>query len=89
MNTCPFCKGPIEAPPPEFQLTKRQREVYEYIVAAGPNGADVDHVMADLYSSHSGTTLRTAVHYINRVMAPLKIVRKNHRYSVQIVEGDK
>jgi hypothetical protein len=86
MHLCPFCQSPVQSPPKELELTKKQRSVYEYIIAAGPEGVAVDRVMLDLYPDKSGTTLRTAVHYINKAMKPLRIVRRNHRYTVQLLE---
>lgn len=86
MHICPFCQSPVQSPPQEYGLTVKQKIVYDYIVAAGPEGVAVDRVMLDLYPDKSNTSLRTAVHYINKAMKPLRIVRKNHRYSVQLME---
>lgn len=86
MHLCPFCQSKVDAPPPEFQLTDKQKKVYDAVVAAGPDGVTVEKLMLKLYPDKSQTSLRTAVHYINRKMAPLRIVRKNFRYSVQLLE---
>lgn len=85
-HLCPFCQSPVKAPPIEFKLTERQRAVYDYIVAAGPEGVAVDRVMLDLYPDRSETTLRTAMHYINKAMKPLRIIRRNGRFMVQLLE---
>ena len=86
MHLCPFCHGPVKSPPREYELTPKQKSVYDFIVSAGPEGVAVDRVMFELYPAKSNTTLRTAVHYINKAMKPLRIVRKNHRYNVQLLE---
>lgn len=85
-HLCPFCQSPVKAPPVEFQMTAKQKVVYDYIVAAGPEGVAVDRVMLDLYPDRSETTLRTAMHYINKAMKPLRIIRRNGRFMVQLLE---
>lgn len=86
MHICPFCHSQVKSPPQEYELTTKQKAVYDFIVAAGPEGIWVSEVMEALYPNKSNTSLRTAVHYINKAMKPLRIIRKNHRYTVQLLE---
>lgn len=86
MYLCPFCQSQVEAKPVEFTLTSKQKQVYEAIISAGPDGITVSDLMEKIYPGRSYVTLRTALYYIRRAVAPIQIVSKGKRYSVQLLE---
>lgn len=89
MHICPFCHSKTDAPPPCFQLSVKQKQVYEFILAGGPEGVTVQSIMDELYPGKSYVSLRTALYYIRRSIAPIQIVSKGQRYSIQLMERKK
>ncbi len=67
-------------------MTAKRRQVYEYILAGGPEGVLVEALVRDLYPDRKDTSVRTAIHYINKAIAPRRIIRRGGRITVQLKE---
>lgn len=78
MFRCPYCGSQVAHPKPdELPLSYKRREVYNYIVAAGPRGVKKEKLIAHFFAAcKSDTILRTTIFYINRVIAPQRINSK-------------
>lgn len=82
-RTCPYCGGEMDERPPEFELTAKQRVVYETILKAGPKGVSVRDLTAKFYIERSPMTLRSCIFNINQVIKPMKIASRDKTYSIQ------
>lgn len=80
---CPYCQHPIKDQDPyRFALSLKQRQLYDYILISGINGANNDTIMSDL-DIMSYTTLRTRIHGINKRIAPLEIAARGKSYRIE------
>ena len=78
MPKCPYCGRPIDRKLEHVDMSKKKREILELLMAAGHGGASVE----DLKKSHfadaqSDVTLRTTIHYINKLIKPNRILRRD------------
>lgn len=84
MTTCPYCKAKMpDDPVPYRALTKKQRSVFEAVLAGGPNGIAIDRLMKDFFKGLSQGTLRSCVYNINQVIQPLTIRGRGGNYYLQ------
>lgn len=70
---CPYCGSKMADRPhiPLHAMTRMQRLVYDAVLKAGPNG-----LSAVKLSSKTGSSLdslRPRVHYLNKVIHPMKV----------------
>lgn len=86
MHQCPFCKGPIKGVPVDINLSRKQKKVFMMIMSGGPEGVEIDHIMDTLYKGKSKISLRTAVHYINKIIQPLHIESHANTYRFAVDE---
>lgn len=70
MSTCPFCGGEYSGEHPAPNLSRRQREVYDAVVASGPSGISTEALISVVYGDtppKSGWgVIRVNVFEINR-----------------------
>jgi hypothetical protein len=58
-------------------LPKRRRAIFDAIVNAGEEGISEEALDKKLFSGKGKSTVRSAIHYINKSIAPLKIDGRN------------
>ena len=80
MAQCPYCGSKMADPPITDRLTLKQGQVYETVLAAGPEGVPSDRLMKDLFKGRSPTTLRSCIYYVNLAIAPMKIEGRKKSY---------
>lgn len=62
---CPYCGGALKKPP-QITLPKRLRRLYDYISSYGDRGVEARGIWEALYRGKSHTTVRTAIHALNK-----------------------
>lgn len=71
---CPYCGGPIETKLENLPMSFKRRQIYKFILKSGQDGVSRKKVVAKFMPlAKSPTTLRTTIHYINKVIHPLVI----------------
>lgn len=83
---CPYCAGTgTLIRPARFmsQLSGRRLDIFNALDAAGNNGLSNANLMQKFFTrQQSRITLRTTICQINKQIAPLTIVCKNHTYRI-------
>lgn len=88
MFKCPYCTQPIKVKDLyRFDLTNKQKELYDRIVGSGIEGANINTIMSELDIT-SNTTLRTRVHGINKRIAPMYIIARGKSYRIERAEKE-
>lgn len=88
-DRCPYCGSKTELPNYQFSLSKKRREVFGAIVAAGPEGIEssdlIDLFFDDGTPERVGgyTTMRTTIHAINQKIGNLKITARGGFYRLE------
>lgn len=83
---CPYCQQSIKGLATfRFDLSHKQRQLFDHILASGIEGANNDTIMSEL-DIISQTTLRTRVHGINKRIAPLEITARGGSYRIERTE---
>jgi hypothetical protein len=86
---CPYC-GHVGVPPNyQFGLSRKRRDVFNAIVAAGPEGVDSTDLVDMFFDDGTDeriagyTTLRTTIHAINQKIGNLTIVARGGNYRLE------
>jgi hypothetical protein len=66
-----------------YNLTQRQAAIFNEIIGGSRNGVSQEHLMSKFFKRRSDITLRTAVHNINKKIAPIIIESHNKTYRVR------
>lgn len=70
MSICPFCGTTYHSTYPPSALSKRQREIYDAVVASGPRGMQTSALLSAIYGDSPPKSawgvLRVNVFEINR-----------------------
>ena len=89
MNKCPYCQQGVIFPNYQFALSRKRRNVFNAIVAAGPEGIDSTQLL-DLFFDDGTelrvggyTTMRTTIHAINQKIGKLRIVARGGNYRLE------
>lgn len=82
MVACPYCKHEMGEATDSFGLTRKQRMVFEAVLATGPLGIEREDLRLRFFTGLSPTTMRTRVYQINRIIKPLRIKSKDKTYYV-------
>lgn len=84
MMYCPFCKSSVQQEAlPVMRLSAKRRKVFEAVLSAGSSGVDADDLKSRLFRNQSDTTVRTMIHQINKLVAPLHIRCKGNIYRLE------
>lgn len=74
MSTCPYCGSEYKGNHPPITLSKRQRDVYNAVVASGPRGIPARSLLSTVYGDSPPKSgwgvLRVNVFEINRKLKP-------------------
>lgn len=88
-HECPYCGTKGILPNYQFGLSRKRREVFNAILASGPEGIDAADLI-DLFFDDGTeervagyTTLRTTVHAINKKIGQLSIVARGGNYRIE------
>lgn len=74
---CPYCHSRIEKKIDYIPLSHKRKRIFDAVINAGPAGVHKDKLLVELFPKNkSEVTLRTMIHYINKVIKPLKIINK-------------
>lgn len=73
---CPYCGHGIKKKITHIPLSFKRKAVLEYIMQGGPDGVTVDDTKKKFFDGMGDITLRTTVHYINKMIIPNQVVRK-------------
>jgi hypothetical protein len=84
MAICPFCKAEMPDPPVTHKMTKKQREVYEYILSAGMEGMSREKVIDAFFKGRSVNTIRSCIFNINNIIRPSRVIGRHKKYYVSI-----
>lgn len=80
---CPYCSHDMKVKDPHrFDLSPKQKQLFDFITAGGIEGANNDTIMSKL-GIMSYTTLRTRIHGINKRIAPLEMVPRGGSYRLE------
>ena len=83
MYKCPYCGHDMKAKDPHrFDLSPKQKQLFDFITVGGIDGADNDTIMSKL-GIKSYTTLRTRIHGINKRIAPLELTARGRSYRLE------
>ena len=90
MKRCPYCNHEMAEDPHRFDLSPKQKELFDFILNNGSKGANKNVIMSELSATYrSYTTLRTRIHGINKKIAPLEIVARGGNYRLEGSEKTK
>ena len=84
---CPYCNSKIDHDTHTLTLTGSRLTVYEKVLASGPTGAHINELRRLLGTKAS--TIPVIVHYVNKAIAPLKIIRRNSFFRLRVEGVDK
>lgn len=88
-HKCPYCGCEGTPPNYQFSLSKKRRDVFNVIVASGPEGIDASELINAFFDDGTPeriagyTTLRTTIHQMNQKIKPLKIVARGGNYRIE------
>lgn len=88
-TACPYCGSGGVLPNYQFALSKKRRDVFNAIVASGPEGIDASYLIDMFFDDGTEervagyTTLRTTIHQINHKIGALKIVARGGNYRLE------
>lgn len=76
MNKCPYCGGKLTGEKVLPVLPRRQRRIYDAVVAGSNNGVPADELLKIMYSDDTITpsargVLRVQVYELNKKIAPI------------------
>ena len=66
-----------------YNLSTRQKAIFNEIIGGSRNGVSQEHLMSKFFKRRSDITLRTAVHQINKKIAPIFIESYDKVYRVR------
>ncbi len=89
MFRCPYCNSRMPHPEPEhLPMSQKRREIYDFVVAAGPRGVKKETMIERFFSAcTTEVVLRSTIHYINKIIAPQQILTRGG--IVRLVINDK
>lgn len=73
----------MESLGPDYNLSTRQKAIFNEVMRGSRNGVSQEHLMSKFFKRRSGISLRTAVHYINKKIAPIFIESYDKVYRVR------
>lgn len=71
---CPYCGSEVERSLNSYPLSIKQAKVFKMIIEAGQDGVKLTDLRSSLFGRNSYITVRTSIHYINKKIAPLRII---------------
>lgn len=74
---CPYCGSNMKVDPLNVRLPKKRRAIFDAVVAAGERGITEGQLDRDFYGGKGASTVRSAIHYINKAIFPLHIDGRN------------
>lgn len=69
---CPYCGARMKDNGYVFEFGGKRREIFLRILRAGQRGVPSKTILHEL-NIRSPTTLRTHIHYINKMIAPMRV----------------
>lgn len=82
---CPYCGSEVERSLNSYPLSVKQAKVFKMIVEAGQDGVSIADLRSSLFRGNSYITVRTSIHYINKKIAPLRILSNGKVYRINRV----
>lgn len=67
----------MEVDPFAVKLSRKRKLIFEAIVSAGEAGISEEELDRILFSGNRKSTVRSAIHYINKAIYPLRIEGRN------------
>ena len=83
---CPYCGAQMEQRPLHERLTKVQLEIYETVVAAGPEGVLAIDLLEKHLPGRNIGTLRSRVYSINQIINPMCLRGRKEKYYLERVK---
>jgi hypothetical protein len=80
---CPYCGGPMQNLEADYNLTTRQKAIFNEVMKSSRNGVSQEQLMSKFFKRKSDISLRTAVHNINKKIAPIFIESRDKLYRVR------
>lgn len=72
-SPCPYCGTPMEQDPFDVKLSPRRMAIFRMVANAGPDGISEHDLDRGVSTGKGKSTVRSAIHYINKAITPLKI----------------
>lgn len=74
---CPYCGSPMKVDPLSVRLPRKRKAIFDLIVKSGEDGITEEELDAKLFDGGGKSTVRSAIHYINKAIFPLHIDGRN------------
>jgi hypothetical protein len=72
-----------------YNLTTRQKAIFNEVMKSSRNGVSQEQLMSKFFKRKSDISLRTAVHNINKKIAPIFIESRDKLYRVREATTEK
>jgi hypothetical protein len=72
----------------DYNLSARQKAIFNEVMKGSRNGVSQEQLMSKFFKRRSGVSLRTAMHYINKKIAPIFIESYGKVYRVRESKND-